>query len=348
MLAYNFLKQSSFICTEEILAVLHHLSEWQPVETLRNVLPELTDDELNDSIEALAGVGGVIIKGSEEAEIEHKKVDRWEWGIPSAMLHYGEQDRNFQSREAAEAIQIERQGNKAQPPLFELNTKYRTVHQLAMPVLTLHCTSIMRRRRTIREVHRSAISLQVLSDCLFSGMGITGSVKNCVGELPLSMTPSGGARNPYEAYVYVSRVTGLDPGFYHYSAKEHSLGLVKKCKLDAPSQMVGDQKWIDDMSTIVFLCANFERSMWKYQDNNAYRVILIEAGHIAQNMMLTATEHGLTACPSAALAHSHITEHLGFDGGLQSPIYALMLGKPKIPLSVEPVSDVHHPSESRH
>ena len=37
------------------------------------------------------------------------------------------------------------------------------------------------------------------------------------------MTPSGGARNPYEAYVYVRNVEQLAPGMYHYSAAENSL-----------------------------------------------------------------------------------------------------------------------------
>ena len=142
------------------------------------------------------------------------------------------------------------------------------------------------------------------------------------------MTPSGGARNPFVAYVYAPRVIALVPGFYHYSAMEHSLGLVSEKTLEHPSMLVGDQPWVDDMSAIVFLCANFERTMWKYQDNNAYRVVLIEAGHIGQNIMLAATENGLTACPSAALAHSKISSLLKLENDLQSPIYALMIGAP--------------------
>ena len=33
---------------------------------------------------------------------------------------------------------------------------------------------------------------------------------------------------------------------------------------------------------------------------DAYRVVLIEAGHIGQNIMLAATREGLSACPTAA------------------------------------------------
>lgn len=82
------------------------------------------------------------------------------------------------------------------------------------------------------------------------------------------------------------------------------------------------------MPAIVLFIANFERTMWKYQDGNAYRVTLIEAGHRAQNIMLVATEHGLTACPTAALHHETICDHLGLGDVLTVPIYALTLSYP--------------------
>src|SRR5690606_1817927 len=122
----------------------------------------------------------------------------------------------------------------------------------------------------------------------------------------LSMTPSGGARNPYEAYVYARAVDGLQPGFYHYSAFDHSLARVAGDDLPKPSELFGGQDWTDEMPCVVILCAVFERTAWKYDDANAYRVVLIEAGHIGQNVMLAATFHGLSACPSAALTHSRV------------------------------------------
>jgi len=69
--------------------------------------------------------------------------------------------------------------------------------------------------------------------------------------------------------------------------------------------------------------------MWKYSDPNAYRVVLIEAGHIGQNIMLAATHHGLTACPTAALAHKAIAELCQLDDPvLDAPVYVLGLGVP--------------------
>ena len=84
------------------------------------------------------------------------------------------------------------------------------------------------------------------------------------------------------------------------------------------------------MPCVIFLCAALERTMWKYEDSNAYRVVLIEAGHIGQNIMLAATNHGLTACPTAALNHARIETHLGLQGVTNAPVYALTLCVPGV------------------
>ena len=326
-LGYNFLKQKSFVCSEDILLLLHFLNAWRSFAELANEFPEFSNEELCEALEALAEQGAILEHGSEAAENEHKKIGQWEWGIPSAMLHYCEQDREFVSREEAEEIQRERASHLDKPSQYKLNTSFNHVEKL--PTVS-NCGSIldtMKQRRTVREVKQQTISKQVVSDCLFAGMGITGSAENCVGELPLALTPSGGARNPYEAYIYANQVEGLEPGFYHYSAYEHSLGLVRAGRINNPAELVGSQPWVNTMACVVFLCADFTRTMWKYQDNNAYRVVLIEAGHIGQNIMLAATEHECTACPSAALSHTRISELLELEHDLQSPVYALMLAK---------------------
>jgi SagB-type dehydrogenase family enzyme len=94
------------------------------------------------------------------------------------------------------------------------------------------------------------------------------------------------------------------------------------------SKMVHNQDWADPMPAMILLVAVLERTTWKYHDPNAYRVVLIEAGHIAQNIMLACTERGLTACPTAALCHSVISQALGLECVTHFPVYALTLGHP--------------------
>ena len=140
----------------------------------------------------------------------------------------------------------------------------------------------------------------------------------------------GRRRNPYEAYVYARNVEGLAPGFYHYSAYDHDLALVGTNRLPKPSELLGGQDWADEMPCVILLCASLERTMWKYDDPNAYRVVLIEAGHIGQNIMLAATSNGLSACPTAALNHATIRECVSLKRLTDAPIYALTLAVPGV------------------
>ena len=279
-------------------------------------------------VEALINHSAMVVAGSELARREEQYLSEWQWIIPTGMLHFCLEDAEFMSLEESEAIQRERIQTEPQPALM-LRNRDRGIPVIGLPApATSHgLLEIMARRRTVRAAAAPSIGLSQLSDCLFAGMGITGHTSNCVGRLPLGMTPSGGARNPYEAYVFARRVTGLEPGIYHYSAADHDLGLVGGA-LPEFSGLLGGQDWADEMPCLVVLVADFRRTMWKYRDPNAYRVVLIEAGHIGPNIMLAATRHGLSACPTAALAQGRIRHALGLQHITEAPIYAMTLAVP--------------------
>jgi SagB-type dehydrogenase family enzyme len=174
------------------------------------------------------------------------------------------------------------------------------------------------------------IALEALSDCFLFSMAITAMLDvEGIGELPLKMTPSGGARNPFEGYVCVRKVDGMAPGIYHYSALERGFGRLAADPSPPFPALLGAQDWTATAAAVIFLAANFERTMWKYHDANAYRVVCIEAGHIAQNILLTATAHGLAGNPTGLIDQGLVERTLGLDGLLQAPIYAVVLGVPE-------------------
>ncbi|WP_375680037.1 SagB family peptide dehydrogenase (plasmid) [Rhizobium sp. T1470] len=162
-----------------------------------------------------------------------------------------------------------------------------------------------------------AITKEQLRDCLFSGIGIVGLARTDLGELPLKTTPSGGARNPYEAYVLAYNVQDLPNGLYHYSALD---------TLPSAETVLGGQDWFSGASALILLVATFARTAWKYRHPTGFRVVLIEAGHIAQNMLLAATANGLVATPTCALNDNVIETMLDIDPVMRSPIYAVAVG----------------------
>jgi nitroreductase len=66
--------------------------------------------------------------------------------------------------------------------------------------------------------------------------------------------------------------------------------------------------------------------MWKYPHPTGYRVVVLEAGHIAQNLLLAATAHGLAATPTCALGDRAVEELLGLDRLAEAAVHAVALG----------------------
>ena len=86
--------------------------------------------------------------------------------------------------------------------------------------------------------------------------------------------PSAGALYPIELYPVVRDVVGLEPGIYHYAVQEH---------------------------------AHRVYSPAKYRER-AYRYVLLEAGHVGQNLCLAATGLGLGACTVGAFDDDDLTD----------------------------------------
>ena len=328
VLVCNFLTKDVVQTSPALVEILTAWHDWHALTDLerlfaadlaaaaRHLAPDLLEKHI------------LVERGSSIAAHEDDFEQHWRWGLPAAMMHFCVQDEEYLSLAESAVIQIDRASSTPSPDLFLRNPKNAPIIKLPEIPSTDPLLGVMAKRRTVRTAAPTNISIQDISDCLFAGMGVTGWTMGTTGSLPLTMTPSGGARNPYEAYVLARNVDGLEPGLYHYSALDHDLGQMESPESQRFSDLLGGQEWTDEMAALVILSANFERSMWKYSDANAYRVVLIEAGHIGQNIMLAATRNGLSACPTAALNHTAVKRLLGLNGLTAAPIYALTLAVP--------------------
>jgi len=80
------------------------------------------------------------------------------------------------------------------------------------------------------------------------------------------------------------------------------------------------------------MTAVFKRTMWKYGKARAYRVVLLDAGHLCQTFCLTATWLGLAPFCTAAFNDSAIERVLKIDGVEESMLYVAGVGaKPAFP-----------------
>lgn len=260
-------------------------------------------ETLSYDIANLTNLGFLVVGDGAEAKKYDRFSKEWKWDLSSALFHFTILDNEFESQDDSTAIQLSKLGQDDQPALTWTNGAQAVALPSPFGGKNGDLLSLMAKRRTNRTNSGHELTNDELSSCLFAGLGITSYVETPTGDLPLSMTPSGGARNPFEAFVILNRGAELAPGVYHYSGSEHSLQKLESAVPEQLHQYLANQEWTRDMAAVIVLVAVLERTMWKYSDANAYRVVLIEAGHIAQNIMVAATNMGLCACPTAALAH---------------------------------------------
>ena len=315
---YEFISNSFAYCSADALVWLSLFKDWKKISEANEKFPQLAPDDLRQEVEPLIDAKFIAIEGSVEAQQHDHYSKHWELGYPAALFHFSTVNSSYYEANDEKQEYIDQLVKK---PRIPLNLKLQTeAINLGDPFSSEggNLLKTMACRRTNRTTTHQAIDLQSLSACLFAGLGITGFLDEKYGMLPLSMTPSGGARNPYEAFVFVKRITNVEPGLYHYSALDHQLEFLSELAPETKlASCFGNQDWVDEMAVVVVLVAFMERTAWKYNNASAYRVIYLEAGHIAQNAILMATSLGLTACPKDATIFAKRVAHYicTFNGG---------------------------------
>ncbi len=173
------------------------------------------------------------------------------------------------------------------------------------------------KRRSARTYSDEAVSLGELSMLLWAGNGIT-------GESGFRSAPSAGALYPIDLYVIPNRVEDLSCGVYRYLPYEHELILVKEGQFsDEVYNLSYGQAHIRNAAVLIVLVATPERTTAKYGERGE-DYVLMEAGHIAQNMLLEAVSLGLGAVPVGAF--EPIEPVLGLEEN-QKAIYIVAIGK---------------------
>jgi putative peptide maturation dehydrogenase len=212
------------------------------------------------------------------------------------------------------------------PPHFHRREDAVTRVALDEPVRTA-LDDLLERRATCRNFDLSqSVSQSQLSALLKRVFGVQGMEELAPGAVALKKNhPSGGGLHPVEAYLVVQRVESLAPGLYHYNVEAHALDLLRELSSgDAHAfamTAVAGQEYFADAPVLVVLAARFARSMWKYRNHpKIYRAILLEMGHISQNLYLTATEMNLGAFITAAINEVEIEQAFGLEPMAEGPL----------------------------
>lgn len=178
----------------------------------------------------------------------------------------------------------------------------------------LSLEAALQRRRSVREFSAEPLTIEELSQLLWSAQGITDS-------RGYRTAPSAGALYPLELYLATSE------GLFRYIPEDHALLLVRGGDLrpQLSDVALGQESIAEAPATIIFT-AVFSRTEERYGTARSPRYIHLEAGHAAQNVLLQAVALGLGAVPVGAFHDSRLSSVLDLPSD-HVPLYLVPIGR---------------------
>lgn len=170
------------------------------------------------------------------------------------------------------------------------------------------------------------LSFEEFSTLIYYSAGVRSANKNIDPSPVRRFYPSGGARYPLEVYLGIQRVENVRTGIYHYNVKDNLLeNIGGKEYLDELLPALY-YPWSRDAVMIFIITAVWDRNFIKYKDRG-YRIVLMEAGHLAQNLALTAAALNIGCCNSVGFHNEKVSEALGIESHGEDSLYISVLGK---------------------
>jgi len=326
----NYLQQHCVSGHPLTVQVLDYFSDWRSLDEVVAHFTQYSPQSLRKTLAQLVAEQLLLEEGSAQATSDAMLAEQWAPWLPEGAFHFATKDTPFASAASSEEELAAIVPTSEPPALYRPPTGGEPINlpRAPYPEDAFHQTLLA--RRTHRAFSQQALALDELSRLLALVWGVQGHVDSAAfGRLPLKTSPSGGARHPVEVYVMALRVAGLAPGIYHYHPLHHTLSLVNPVATPAQASLYcADQEYFADSAALFLMTAVFERTMWKYHKPRAYRVVMLDAGHLGQTFCLTATAMGLAPWGTAALRDSLIEQDLGIDGISESVLFVTGVGHP--------------------
>jgi SagB-type dehydrogenase family enzyme len=327
----NYYTRKAYIVDPAAVGLLNLFSQWQRAE---DVPPEA-----RSQIHLFERLGLLLREGTPAAQKDAKLQAVWRHWLPQGSFHFATKDTSFLSFNRAVKYNRTLAAQSSAPAKFKSYPKAPKIRlpnphlpkpHLPKGVANAEFPQVLLARRTHRRFAPKDLSLEAVSKLLYYTWGVTGSVTSpSFGPLPAKTSPSGGSRHPIEVYLLALRVDGLAPGMYHYDCRRHRLELLRSGDFSRQAgEYCAGQKWVSEAGAVFLMTAVFPRSMWKYRVPRAYRVVLLDAGHLGQTFCLVATWLGLAPFSTGALHDTRIETDLGIDGISESVVFATAAGVP--------------------
>lgn len=310
LVLWDYDAHKQYIISSNHLARLLYLSQNSEKKPDKN---NKIDQELLDS--------GVL---SEKAFVDIK----WGWDDLSKIFHIGTSKIDYEiiPKNASEWARVYQNAceDSYAAPIPRLRHELGCLRDTHIIHLAHPCSKkeaglhhALLKRRSVREFLPIAITKPQLESILYYSLAYLPFRSSEVSDLcPVELrdrrsSPSGGGLNAIQGYVYIRNVEQIPAGLYYYNPSAHQLELVGQNSDFCLGTALSGQFFAEDIPFGIFLACQFDRLWWKYPHSRAYRVALLDAGHISQSIQLIATSLGLSTWVSAAINEACLESVIG-------------------------------------
>ncbi len=180
------------------------------------------------------------------------------------------------------------------------------------------------RRRSVRTYGERPLTLEEVSRLLYAAQGLT--QRAATRAASLRAAPSAGALYPIEVYLAAFNVAGLERGIHAHDPWLDQLTPMNHAvsREDLAHAGLG-QDALRRAAAVLILTGVPARLEQKYGERSQ-RYMLLEAGHISQNVYLSATALGLGVCGLGAFADDDLNGLLHINGRDELSLFLLAVG----------------------
>jgi len=222
-------------------------------------------------------------------------------------------------------VELEVDGDRLPPR----HTTYPDAPRTALPgrdfALDATLGAVLERRRSLRDYELRPLPLETLGRLLHASFGVRGRRPGAGDD---RSAPSAGGLYPVEIYVATQRVEGLADGVHHYDARAHALEQVREGLFhEALVDLTMGQDMVRAANLVFILTGLVTRTTFKY-GQRGYRYVLLDAGHVGENLYLTATALGLGPAGIGGFLDVELGAQLTLPPG-EEPLYLVCVGQPR-------------------
>ncbi len=236
--------------------------------------------------------------------------------------------RQFTKFDDDPAYKSDQELNLPQPPLVKAAM---TKNQIDLPMnfedlnLNNDVLSLLYNRESHRIYSQKEMSLLELSFLLWATQGIKEIRGN--NYATIRTVPCGGARHEFETYLIVKNIKGLVRGIYHYLPMEDAIELLQE--LEDTDKKVSEalmgQAWASKANVVFLWSLVPYRAEWRY-GIFAHRVMMMDIGHVGENLYLACEALGLGTCGVGAFDRTVCDGLIGLEGTEEYTVYASPVG----------------------